>query len=277
MVSSAEAEEAVEGGADILDLKNPREGSLGAAHPKLVSEVCRRYGQTLPVSAAIGDFPHLPNAAALAALCAADMGADYIKVGLLGSKSEQQAFDLLATIRDAFAWRESKAKLIAAAYADYREAGTLEPRLLPAIARRAKAAGCMIDTLNKKGTCLFDYLDSDSLKEFIGECGRRGLLSALAGSLKPCHVELLKALGPNIVGIRGAACQNGVRAGSIDRRRVAELVALASRTGSPVSPRFWAYWGGRPAVVRASTPSPVAETAGVDAPGTGRLPTKETD
>jgi uncharacterized protein (UPF0264 family) len=223
VVNSEEAEEAVKGGADILDLKNPREGSLGAAHPKLVSEVCQRFGQILPVSAAIGDFPHLPNAAALAALCAADLGADYIKVGLLGSRSEQQAVDLLASISDALAWRGSKAKLIAAAYADYREAGTLEPRLLPGVARRANVAGCMIDTLDKKGTCLFDSLDSDSLREFIGECGRYGLLSALAGSLKPCHVGLLRTLGPHIVGVRGAACQSGVRTGSIDRQRVAEF------------------------------------------------------
>ncbi len=223
VINSEEAEEAVKGGADILDLKNPREGSLGAAHPKLVFDLCRQFSHILPVSAAIGDFPHLPNTAALAALCAADFGADYVKIGLLGSQSEQQAIDLLANISDALAWRGSKAKLIAAAYADYREAGTLEPRLLPAIARRANVAGCMIDTLNKKGMCLFDSLDSDSLKEFIGECGRYGLLSALAGSLKPCHVELLKALGPHIIGVRGAACQSGIRTGSIDRRKVAEF------------------------------------------------------
>ena len=223
VVNPEEAEEAVAGGADILDLKNPHEGSLGAAHPKLVSAVCQRYGQTLPVSAAIGDFPHLPNAAALAALGAADLGTDYIKVGLLGSRSEQQAFDLLANISHALAWRGSKAQLIAAAYADYREAGTVEPHLLPEVARRANVAGCMIDTLNKKGTCLFDYLGSDSLREFIGRCGRYGLLSALAGSLKPCHVGLLKALRPDVVGVRGAVCEGGLRTATIDRRRVAEF------------------------------------------------------
>lgn len=223
VINLEEAAVAVDGGADILDLKNPREGSLGAAHPKLISEVCHQCNRILPISAAIGDFPHLPNSAALAALSAADLGANYVKIGLLGSKSEQQALELLTTISDTLAWRGSKAKLIAAVYADYQETGTLQPRLLPEVARRANVAGCMIDTVNKKGTCLFDYAGSDSLKEFIGECGRYGLLSALAGSLKPCHIESLKALGPDIVGVRGAVCRSGVRTGSIDRQRVADF------------------------------------------------------
>jgi uncharacterized protein (UPF0264 family) len=223
VMNAEEAEEAVNGGADILDIKNPREGSLGAAHPKLISELCHQFSQILPVSAAVGDFPHLPNAAALAALCAADIGADYIKIGLLGSQSERQAFDLLTNVKDTLAWRGSSAKLIAAVYADYREAGTLEPRLLPAVASRANVAGCMIDTLNKKGTSLFDYLDSEILREFIGECSRYDLLSALAGSLKLCHVGSLNALRPDIVGVRGAVCQGGIRAGCIDHQKVAEF------------------------------------------------------
>lgn len=240
-VNLAEAAEAVRGSADILDLKNPQEGSLGAAHPKLISEVCDKFGQILPVSAAIGDFPHLPNSATLAALCAAQMGAHYIKVGLLGSHTEQQAFDLLVSIKDALDWRKSKAKLIAAAYADYRAIGTLDPRLLPKIAKRAKAAGCMIDTLTKRGQCLFDYIDGNGLKEFIEECRRYGLLSALAGSVKPCHIGLLRTLGPDIVGVRGAVCANGVRTGSIDRKKVSEL-KLCFSTELSTDPKEIAAW-----------------------------------
>lgn len=182
-----EAAEAVEGGADILDLKNPREGSLGAAHPKLIADVCRRFGHSLPISAAIGDFAHLPNSAALAALCAAEMGADYVKVGLLGSRSEAQALDFLSTIRETLAWRGWKTNLIAAAYGDYRETGTLDPWQLPRIARQAGFSGCMIDTLNKKGKCLFDHMNVESLAEFLFECRKYELLSSLAGSLTFRH------------------------------------------------------------------------------------------
>lgn len=232
VINSEEAEEAVKGGAEILDLKDPREGSLGAAHPRFVADVCRQYSHILPISAAIGDFPHMPNSAALAAFCAATLGVEYIKVGLLGSHSEWQAADLLAATLDALDLHHSKAKLIAAVYADYPVAGTLAPRLLPAVARRANVAGCMIDTLNKNGTCLFDYLDIDRLREFICECGRYGLLSALAGSLQPHHASVLSALGPDVVGVRGAVCEAGVRVGKIDRQKVVEFRSKLSGASS---------------------------------------------
>jgi (5-formylfuran-3-yl)methyl phosphate synthase len=223
VVTLEEARHAVQGGADILDLKNPREGSLGAAHPRLIAEVCREFGHSLPVSAAIGDFQHLPNSAALAALCAAEMGADFVKIGLLGSRSEQQAVDLLTTLSETLAWRESKTKLIAAAYGDFRESGTLNPLWLPRIAHRAHISGCMIDTLNKKGACLFDHMSPASLQEFIAECREYGLLSSLAGSLSFRHIDLLRSLAPDILGVRGAVCKDGVRTASINREKVSQL------------------------------------------------------
>jgi uncharacterized protein (UPF0264 family) len=224
VVDTKEAEEAVSGGADILDLKNPEEGSLGAAHQKLIDEVCHRYGNHLAVSAAIGDFPHLPNTASLAALSAAEMGADYIKVGLLGSKSEDKALEMLTSIQGALTWREHKVKLIAACYADYHEAGTLDPLTLPRLADTAGFAGCMIDTLDKNGKCLFDYMKKDDIRFFIEKCRKYKLLCALAGSLKRCHLQLLKELKPDIIGVRGAVCRNGVRTGDLDRQKVAEFM-----------------------------------------------------
>lgn len=233
VVTLEEASEAVQGGADILDLKNPTEGSLGAAHPKLITEVCARFGRVLPVSVAIGDFPHLPNSAALAGLCAANLGADFVKIGLFGSRSEQQALQLLRTVQQALALRESKTKLIAAAYGDYRETGTLNPLHLPRIAREAGFSGCMIDTLNKRGACLFDYMSIEDLQDFILLCAEHGLASSLAGSINFSHVDLLRSLRPDIVGVRGAVCKDGVRTGSIDQMKVSEL---GSRLSAPVAP-----------------------------------------
>jgi hypothetical protein len=144
-------------------------------------------------------------------------------VGLLGSQSKQQALDFLTTINDALVWRGIAPKLIVAGYADFRQAGTLEPNLLPEVAARAHAAGCMLDTLKKDGACLFDFLDSQSLKEFIGACRRSRLLCALAGSLQSRHAGLLKELQPDVVGVRGAVCHRGLRTETIDRPKVAEF------------------------------------------------------
>jgi len=81
-----EACSALLGGADILDVKNPREGSLGANFPWAIRAVVDLVDGRVPVSATIGDLDFKPGTASLVALGAAVAGADYIKAGLLGRK-----------------------------------------------------------------------------------------------------------------------------------------------------------------------------------------------
>ena len=75
VVDAAEARLAVAGGVDIVDVKNPAEGSLGAPVPGVIAQVRDVLAAELPLSAAIGDLPCLPGTAALAALGAVRSGA----------------------------------------------------------------------------------------------------------------------------------------------------------------------------------------------------------
>src|SRR4029077_10496484 len=84
VVDAAEARLAVAGGVDVVDVKNPAEGSLGAPSPGVIAAVRREVPPELPVSVALGDLPALPGTAALAAFGAARSGAAYVKVGLWG-------------------------------------------------------------------------------------------------------------------------------------------------------------------------------------------------
>ena len=84
VIDAAEARLAVAGGVDIVDVKNPAEGSLGAPAPGVIAQVRDVLPAELPLSAAIGDLPCLPGTAALAALGAARSGAAYVKLGLWG-------------------------------------------------------------------------------------------------------------------------------------------------------------------------------------------------
>jgi len=77
---------AVRGGADIVDIKNPVEGALGASFPDVIRQVRQVTPADLPVSAALGDVPNLPGTVALAALGAASCGVQYVKVGLMGPR-----------------------------------------------------------------------------------------------------------------------------------------------------------------------------------------------
>ena len=76
VVNKAEALYSINGGADILDVKNPKEGSLGANFPRVIKEVKEVTPKNLELSATIGDLPNLPGTASLAALGAAVSGVD---------------------------------------------------------------------------------------------------------------------------------------------------------------------------------------------------------
>ena len=90
----------------------------------MIREIKNLASSSLKLSAAIGDMPNLPGTAALAALGAATCGADYIKVGLYGPRTEPEAIALLREVRQAVL--EFKTSVIAAAYADFQSAGTIE-------------------------------------------------------------------------------------------------------------------------------------------------------
>ena len=100
VVDAGEAHVAAAAGADIVDVKNPAEGSLGAPTPGVIADVRAAVPAELPVSAAIGDMPNLPGTAALAAVGAARSGATFVKVGLWGVSTEDEAVVLLRTVRD---------------------------------------------------------------------------------------------------------------------------------------------------------------------------------
>jgi (5-formylfuran-3-yl)methyl phosphate synthase len=225
VVNLDEVEAALSGGADLLDLKNPAEGSLGAPIPATIIEVRRAAPRPQLLSVAIGDMPDLPGTAALAAVGAAACGADYVKVGLWGPRTEATAVALLHRVSDALGAYHG-VSLIAAGYADAERAGTLDPCSLPAIAQRGGAAGCLIDTAIKDGRPLFDFLAPETLADLVNEAHAAGLLIALAGALRPQDLPILRDLGADIVGVRSAVCRDGRRTGPLEAARVRQLREL---------------------------------------------------
>ena len=95
MTTPDEVAAAVGGGADIIDVKNPAEGALGASFAPIIRQVRQATPAHLPVSATLGDVPNLPGTVALAALGAASCGIQYVKVGLMGPRHPAEAIYLL--------------------------------------------------------------------------------------------------------------------------------------------------------------------------------------
>jgi uncharacterized protein (UPF0264 family) len=228
VIDAAEACVAVEAGVDIVDVKNPAEGSLGAPARGVIEHVRDVVPPERPVSVAIGDLPALPGTAALAALGAARSGAAYVKVGLWGTSTADAAVAVLRAVRDAV---DGGATVIAAAYADAERvpAGPLPPGAVVAAARRAGVGGCLLDTAVKDGCGLFEWLSPDELAALVAEGHAAGLEMALAGALRAEDLSLVRATGADIAGVRAAACRDGRRAASLDAERIGRL--LAAREG----------------------------------------------
>jgi uncharacterized protein (UPF0264 family) len=225
VVDKSEAIESINGGAHIIDVKNPKEGSLGANFPRVIREIKEIIPKNIELSATIGDMPNLPGTAALAALGAAVSGVKYVKIGLFGVKTIEDSTTMLAEVVRAAKEYDSRLRVIASGYADYKTVGCINPLKLPSIAFNAGADGVLIDVKIKNGKSnLFNFLKYNDLRNFIIEAHSYNLLVALAGSLKKHDIELVYNLGSDIIGFRGALCSNTDRLnGKLEGEKVKEL------------------------------------------------------
>lgn len=223
-VNLREAAVVARGGADILDLKNVREGSLGANFPWVLAGVIkslRRY--PVRFSAAIGDLDFKPGTAALAAHAAAALGADFVKAGLYSVKDRRQAAELAAAVVRGVKSANGRALAVIAGYADWRRFGGLSPWALVPAARAAGADLVMLDTSLKDGRTLFDNMSMAELRRFLRLARAAGLRTALAGSVGLKHLPAVRELAPDIVGLRGAVCLGGDRSRPVCARRLAAV------------------------------------------------------
>lgn len=217
-----EARAALAGGADILDVKNPKEGSLGANFPWAIRAVVDLAKGQVPVSATIGDLDYKPGTGSLAALGAAVSGADYIKAGLLGVRTQEQAVEMLEGITKSVKDYDPDKKVVAAGYSDYVRANSVSPMLLPIAAAKAGADLVMVDTAIKDGRSTFEFMSETELRNFIDLGHAEGLEVALAGTIGFQHLELLKRLNPDIIGVRGIVC-GGDRRSAVKAELVEKL------------------------------------------------------
>lgn len=208
-----EAETALGGGADLIDLKDPRDGALGAVAPDVLAATIRRIAGRRPVSAVAGNLPMEP--AAVRAAAAERAGADFVKVGLFPAPIEARRA-VVAGLKSLAA----ETRLIAVFFADGDPDLTLIDDL-----RAAGFAGAMVDTLDKSGGGLLKHLPVARLGDFVAACRAHGLLSGLAGSLEAPDVPRLLVLEPDYLGFRRALTA-GDRDGPIDGAAVAVIRAL---------------------------------------------------
>ena len=208
--------------ADIIDVKKPSEGSLGANFPWVIREI--KALSTKPVSAAIGDFDDKPGGASLAAYGAACSGADYIKVGLMFDGIDK-ASDLIESVVKAVKDEFPEKRVVISAYSDYVRLGSISPFDMAPLVAKAGADLAMIDTGIKDGKSTFDFMDEATLTRFTWKNHDLGIGTAIAGAMKMEDIPVLKRINPDIIGVRGMVC-GGDRNASIREDLVQKLVAM---------------------------------------------------
>jgi len=205
LVSPSSIEEAKSSlSADIIDVKKPSEGSLGANFPWVIQEIKKIAGKK-PVSAAIGDNEYKPGTAALSAYGAAHAGADFIKVGLMFDGTDR-ARDVIEAVTTAVKREFPEKYVVIAAYSDFQRMGTISPFAISQLVADAGADVAMIDTGIKDGKSTFAFMDEEALTRFVEQNRDLGLQTALAGSLKFEDLDALKRINPEIIGVRGMVC-----------------------------------------------------------------------
>jgi len=208
--------------ADIIDVKKPSEGSLGANFPWVIREI--KSLSDKPVSAAIGDFDYKPGGASLAAYGAACAGADYIKIGL-AFEGREKARDVIAAVVRAVKDDFPKKFVVIAAYSDYERMGTISPFDMAPIAADCGADFAMVDTGIKDRQSTFAFMNEDKLRRFTESNGKLGLGTALAGALKFEDIDALKRIDPDIIGVRGMVC-GGDRTATVREDLVKTALAM---------------------------------------------------
>lgn len=222
LVSVATVDDALaarEGGADLIDAKNPHAGALGAVSGEALRAIHAAVAGARPVTAALGEAA-TEAAVEGAARQASAAGTSFVKVGFAGVDSPTRVASLTeAAVRGARAG--GHADVVAVAYAD-ADGSSLRPDVLVTAAADGGARGILMDTSNKQGPGLRHLLDRAALTAWIAQAHAAGLFAAVAGKLALDDLAFVQSCGADIAGVRGAACLGG-RWGSVSAKKVRQL------------------------------------------------------
>ena len=209
-----EAEIAIAAGADIIDLKNPTAGALGAVATDVIRQTVEKIAGRRLTSAVCGDLPMQPETIRAKVEEIAATGVDYVKIGFFPSASAAACAEILQPL-------SRKTKLIAVLFAD------LAPDfdLLPSFAEHG-FHGAMVDTADKTNGRLLDHLPPARIPDFAQRAKALGLAVGLSGSLEAPDIPRLLPFAPDFLGFRGALCGEGGRTRAIDAAAVKQIREL---------------------------------------------------
>ena len=201
-------------GVDIIDLKDPNIGALGALDLQETKRILQAINGRGLVSATVGEqhgsLVELVQDIETRAL----LGVDVIKIAissLFYTKNFDRIMQNLAS---------SGIKIVAVFFADE----AVDFNLLDII-RQMGFWGAMFDTKTKQEN-LLQVQTKQELQNFTQICHQYHLKSGLAGSLQSQHIDFLMEYNPTYIGFRGGVCNNLARKSDLSSVKVMEVKEL---------------------------------------------------
>jgi uncharacterized protein (UPF0264 family) len=197
----AEAEMAQQAGVDLIDVKEPHSGSLGAASPQVWQDIHALLQGCVPWSVACGELRD-------DALCRASHvpeGCSYAKCGLAGLGACEDWTGRWLQWSEAL---PAGTQAVAVAYVDDCQAAS--PTLSEVLQFAEKhSTTVLLDTFDKSQGDLFAHVAEAELRRLCqwAKLDRRQIV--LAGSLAGTSLSRAIQLQPTYVGVRGAGCAGG--------------------------------------------------------------------
>jgi uncharacterized protein (UPF0264 family) len=210
--SAAEALLVLSADVDIIDLKQPALGALGALDIAIIKQIVAGIDGRCPVSATIGDLPVRPDPVFKSVKAMAETGVDYIKIGFFPGDNWSGTVNKLSALTG------QNLALIAVLFAD------TQPDLsIMSLLKDAGFSGVMLDTMNKQKGSLTQMMAKKEIAQFVKQAKARQLLCGLAGSLRMEDIPELIPYQADYLGFRGALCQEHNRLGQLNKQAVIQI------------------------------------------------------
>ncbi len=207
---------------DIIDLKQPASGALGALETHQVKSIVTELGHHKPISATVGDLPMQADLIFNAVKDMADTGVDYIKIGFFPGRNWHEVILKLQALT------QQSIKLIAVLFADQR----LDFKMIEAFSQ-AGFSGVMLDTMDKSKGSLTQIMPYVDIQFFVQKSKIHQLICGLAGSLNKTDISTLLPLQADYLGFRGALCQDHQRTARLDPVAL-QTIQTAIRKGTGI-------------------------------------------
>ncbi len=207
-----EAAIALAGGADIIDLKNPDEGALGALPISEIQTILAFINGRKLVSATIGDIPMQADLIVDQVVQLQKLPLNIIKIGFFATGNYQVCLDALQKLR------LDRQQMIAVMFAEQDYPDDLLTKI-----KQAGFSGVMIDTMHKNGKTFLDYYLATAIDDFVTHVSANKLLFGIAGSLQLKHVENAKKMKPDFIGFRGGVCVGNQRRSNLDSQKISNV------------------------------------------------------